>query len=130
MAQHPILGLGVGGWSIYYYNEDVLHYPHDFVLEVGAEQGAVGLTILISLVVMLFRSALRLLRWDPSLAFMFPVFVFFLSYHLTTGTVEARELWFVCGLVAATSRLSMQARPGDPAQPDVSNYKLAEARQS
>jgi hypothetical protein len=128
IAQHPILGLGVGGWSIYYYNEDVLHYPHDFVLEVGAEQGAVGLIILISLVVMLFCSALKLLRRDPSLAFVFPVFVFFLSYHLTTGTVESRELWFVCGLVAAASRLSMQTRSGDPAQADVSHYKMAEAR--
>jgi len=128
LVQHPILGLGVGGWSIYYYNEDVLHYPHDFVLEVGAEQGAVGLIILMSLVAMLLRSALKLLRGDPSFAFVFPVLVFFLSYHLTTGTVESRELWFVCGLVAAASRLSTQARLGDHAQADVSKYKLAEAR--
>lgn len=128
MVQHPILGLGVGGWSIYYYDEDVLHYPHDFVLEVGAEQGAVGLIILMSLVLMLLRSALKLLRSDPSLAFVFPVLVFFLSYHLTTGTVESRGLWFVCGLVAAASRLSTQARLGDHAQDDVSKHQLAEAR--
>jgi O-antigen ligase len=116
LVEHPIIGLGVGGWSIYYYDEDVLHYPHDFVLEVGAEQGAVGLIILILLLAMLFRSALRLLQSDPYLGFVFPLLIFTLSYHLTTGTVESRELWFICGLVAAASRLSTHARLGDHAQ--------------
>jgi O-antigen ligase len=116
LVEHPIIGLGVGGWSIYYYDEDVLHYPHDFVLEVGAEQGVVGLIILILLLAMLFRSALRLLQSDPYLGFVFPLLIFTLSYHLTTGTVESRELWFICGLVAAASRLSTHARLGDHAQ--------------
>ncbi len=105
--QHPILGLGVGGWSISYYNQDVLHYPHNFLLEVGAEQGLAGLIPLIALLVLLFRSSLRALRADGELSFTFPTLVFCIAYNLMTGNVESRQFWFVCGLTAAAARISL-----------------------
>jgi O-antigen ligase len=114
--QHPIIGLGVGGWSIFYNNEDTAYYPHSFVLEVGAEQGAVGLSILISLLAVLLRSALKLLHGDPYFAFVFPALLFFVSFHMVTSTVESRELWFICGLVAAASRISAHPHPPDHVQ--------------
>jgi O-antigen ligase len=98
--------MGVGGWSIFYSGEDVLYYPHNFLLEVGAEQGAIGLIPLIALLVLLFRSAFKALRSDPELAFAFPTLVFCISYQLTSGGVESRQLWFICGLSAATARLA------------------------
>ena len=115
LAHHPGFGLGVGGWSIFYYDQDVLHYPHNMVLEVAAEQGTVGVAILVALLSILFRAGLRLLRYDRNLGFVFPVLVFSLCYHFTTGTVESRELWFVCGLVAAASRLRLSTDLQDPA---------------
>ena len=106
LEQHPIIGLGVGGWSIFYYGEDDLHYPHNFLLEVGAEQGAIGLIPLIALLVMLLRSAFKALHSAPELAFAFPTLVFCISYQLMTGGVESRQLWFICGLSAATARIA------------------------
>ena len=107
MAQYPIAGVGVGGWSIFYDNADTPHFPHNFVLEVGAEQGLIGLTILLTLLVLLFRGTLRLLRSDRGLAFVFPVFVFCVVLNLITGDIESRPLWFCCGLAAAASRFCL-----------------------
>jgi O-antigen ligase len=114
LAQHPFLGLGVGGWSIYYYNEDVLYYPHNMLLEVAAEQGIIGLSIVLLIFVILFREGLKLLRSEPYVyGFVFPALVFSLCYHFTTGTVESRSLWFTCGLVAAASRMRIDRQLSD-----------------
>jgi len=99
----PDHSLGVGGWSIFYYNEDVLRYPHDFLLEVGAEQGAIGLIPLIALLVLLLRSALRVLRSDHGACVLhFDVGVLYLLSSVT-GTVESRQLWFICGIDRSNS---------------------------
>ena len=108
LAQHPLFGLGAGGWSIYYYRQDLLHYPHNMVLEVAAEQGIAGLTFLLGSFVMLSRAAFRTFRSNSEYGFVLPMLVFSLCYHFTTGTVESRELWFVCGFVAAAARLRRQ----------------------
>src|SRR5207245_7164537 len=57
IPDHPILGWGVSGWSMYYFHTDdrrVLHYPHTLVLEVAVEQGIVGLVALLNLLVTAF----------------------------------------------------------------------------
>jgi O-antigen ligase len=130
LLQHPIIGLGVGGWSIFYYNEDILRYPHNFLLEVGAEQGVIGLIPLIALLVLLLRSALKVLHSDHELAFAFPTLVFCISYHLMTGTVESRQLWFICGLNAATARIAQTSRLMTYAQSRVANLNRQETRRS
>jgi O-antigen ligase len=107
MAEHPIGGVGSGGWSIFYDNADSPRFPHNFVLEVGAEQGLIGLSVLLALLALLFRRALRLFRSNPYWAFVFPVFVFCVVLNLITGDIESRPLWFCCGLVAAASRFSL-----------------------
>jgi O-antigen ligase len=109
MSQHPVIGVGAGGWSIFYSKQDSPRYPHNFVLEVGAEQGLIGLTILLALLALLFRDALRALRSGPAFAFIFPVFVCCVLLNLMTGAIESRTLWFCCGLAAAGSRLSLEA---------------------
>lgn len=42
IEQRPLLGLGVGGWSVYYFGKDVRAYPHDLLLEISTEEGLVG----------------------------------------------------------------------------------------
>jgi O-antigen ligase len=129
LLQHPIIGLGVGGWSIFYYNEDVLHYPHNFLLEVGSEQGAIGLIPLIALLVLLLRSALKVLHSDDhELAFTFPTLLFCISYHLMTGTVESRQLWFICGLSAATARIAQTSGLVAYAQSRGANLRVVSRR--
>lgn len=130
LLQHPIIGLGVGGWSISHYGEDVLHYPHNFLLEVGAEQGAIGLILLISLLVLLLRSTLKVLHSDDEFAFAFPTLLYCISYHLMTGTVESRQFWFICGLSAATARIAQTTGLVTHAQNRAVNTRVLSRRAS
>jgi O-antigen ligase len=44
-TSNPVWGVGTGGFSAYHF----LPYPHNMVLEIAAEQGLIGLTILTAL---------------------------------------------------------------------------------
>lgn len=65
LLDHPLVGVGAGNYSVYY-NEyadevgsvareyvdpDVLHFPHNLYLEVGAETGLVGLAVFAAILV-------------------------------------------------------------------------------
>jgi O-antigen ligase len=43
IPQRPLQGLGVGGWSVYYFGKDERAYPHDLLLELGTEEGLIGI---------------------------------------------------------------------------------------
>lgn len=55
-AHHPLFGIGTGS---FFAVDGVEHYPHNLLLEVAAELGAVGLLLLLAF---LFASVLRLGR--------------------------------------------------------------------
>jgi O-antigen ligase len=103
-AQHPIFGLGLDRWGTFYSVEGVPAFPHNFVLEVAAEQGLVGLAVLAALLASLFRAALRMSP-HPVFAFLYPILAFHVIYNLITGNVENRDLWFWFGMVVAASRM-------------------------
>jgi O-antigen ligase len=104
-SEHPILGLGLAGWSSYYSVAGSPKFPHNFILEVAAEQGFVGLTVLTALLVVLLRSSRRLTQ-QPDLAFVFPVILYWIIVNSFTGELENRDLWFWFGMVAAACRLA------------------------
>jgi O-antigen ligase len=103
-AQYPIFGLGLDRWGTFYSVEGVPAFPHNFVLEVAAEQGLVGLAVLAALLVSLFRAALRMAPY-PAFAFLYPMLTFHVIYNLITGNLENRDLWFWFGMVVAASRM-------------------------
>ena len=114
-AQHPLTGLGLGGWSVFYSGhgipaEGMPKYPHNFLLEVAAEQGLPGLALLITLLASLFYSSLKMAK-SPEFAFLFPVLTFLVLYNAFTGTVEDRALWFWFGMVVAASRMVHNSQP-------------------
>jgi O-antigen ligase len=113
--QHPLTGLGLGGWSVFYSGqgipgEGMPKYPHNFLLEVAAEQGLPGLAVLITLLASLFYSSLKMAK-SPEFAFLFPVLTFQVLYNSFTGTVEDRALWFWFGMVVAVSRMFRNSQP-------------------
>jgi len=59
-----IVGLGIGGFQMYYNGFDALRgdYPHNIFLEVGSELGLVGLMCLLLLVFYTFKTAFNELR--------------------------------------------------------------------
>jgi O-antigen ligase len=117
LSHHPLTGLGLGGWSVFYSGqaipgEAMPKYPHNFVLEVASEQGLPGLAVLIALLASLFYSSWKMASF-PEFRFFFPVLTFYVLYNAFTGTVEDRSLWFWFGMVVAASRMvrSLQLRP-------------------
>jgi O-antigen ligase len=114
-VQHPLTGLGLGGWSVFYSGhgipgEGMPKYPHNFLLEVASEQGLPGLALMIALIVGLFHSSLKM-RKSPQFAFLFPVLTFQVLYNAFTGTIEDRALWFWFGMIVAASRLVRNSQP-------------------
>lgn len=113
--QHPLTGLGLGGWSVFYSGqgipgEGMPKYPHNFLLEVASEQGLPGLVLLVTLLASLFYSTLKMAK-SPELAFLFPVLTFQVLYNAFTGTVEDRALWFWFGMIVAASRMVRNSQP-------------------
>lgn len=111
----PLTGLGLGGWSVFYSGqgipgEGMPKHPHNFLLEVAAEQGLPGLALLITLLASLFYSSLKMAK-SPELAFLFPVLTFQVLHNSFTGTVEDRALWFWFGMVVAASRMFHNSQP-------------------
>ncbi len=102
----PLLGWGVGGWSVYYYGEDKVGYPHNFVLELAVEQGMLGLSALILLAVGAAQALRKIyLARAHELIFILPVLAFCWVYNLVTGDLENRVLWFWFGVAFTCARL-------------------------
>jgi O-antigen ligase len=108
VAQHPVTGLGLGGWSVFYSGQiegqKLWTYPHDLLLEVASEQGLPGLAVLLGLLASLFYSAWKVSKY-PQFAFLLPVLIFEVLNRVFTGSVEDRRLWFWFGVVVALSRM-------------------------
>jgi O-antigen ligase len=105
----PLLGWGAGGWSTlwHYSDERVLKYPHNFVLEIAAEQGLVGLAALALLLLAMLGACAKVLRGRGTrFVFIVPVVALSLMGNAVTGQVEARDMWFWCGTLFALARMS------------------------
>ena len=108
----PLLGWGAGGWSTLWHFDDerVLKYPHDFVLEIAAEQGVAGLTLLAVVLLIIARRSRAILD-DPQHRFTFivPVLALCSLGNAVTGQVDDRAMWFFCGTLFALSRIVDQS---------------------
>ena len=105
----PLLGWGAGGWSTlwHYSDERVLKYPHNFVLEIAAEQGLAGLAALALLLLAMLGACAKVLReGENRFVFILPVVALSLIGNAVTGQVEARDLWFWCGTLFALARMA------------------------
>jgi O-antigen ligase len=107
----PLLGWGAGGWSTLWHLDDerVVRYPHDFVLEIAAEQGLAGLAALSLLLLAMVRASMKIVT-DPAGRFVFivPVVALTLLGNAVTGQVDDRGMWFVCGTLFAVARIVEQ----------------------
>jgi O-antigen ligase len=116
---HPLLGIGTGGFAQL---EPIEKYPHNIVLEVGAELGMVGLVLLVAIIV----SALVYLARAWSLGEeQERTHVALASALLAMAVVDANfsgditsnsRIWFFAGLATgiawrATARREEQAVP-------------------
>lgn len=57
-AKSPIWGLGTGGFSMSSTGVDTMSYPHNIILELGAENGLPGVLIFVTIIVLVFSYGL------------------------------------------------------------------------
>lgn len=112
IPQHFLCGLGIGGWSTYYWNQDDRHYPHNLFLETAVEEGILGLGTLLVLLGAIF---ITLKRNASAISNRFPVVLPMLVYLITvtmfSGDIDDnRFLWFWCGAVLALTEVAIRSR--------------------
>ena len=59
IKEHPVFGVGFGGYRSYNNFSEVVRYPHDIFVEMAVEGGVVGLLVLCALFVVIFKSVYR-----------------------------------------------------------------------
>lgn len=109
---HPVLGMGVGGWGVFYYGRDSKNYPHNLFLLVGVEEGLVGLIALITFLGIVGIALKRIVRQtgDRHVA-LFALVLFCVSVSMFSGDLDTnRLLWLWCGMSLAFARM-LQLQP-------------------
>lgn len=108
MAKNPVAGWGVGGWSSYYWHRDDWQYPHNVFLEVGFEQGLLGLAAFCAFLAVAFKAAKK--TFDEAsgrFAFLLPVLAYSVLLILSSGDIDdCRFLWFWPAAAFAALRLA------------------------
>ena len=106
IADHPVLGKGVGSWAVFYYGNDSRNYPHNLLLEIAFEEGLVGLGAFFVLLFLVGTSTVWLLRASKS---QFLALGLMVLYCVTTGLFSGdlddnRVLWIWVGMTLAICR--------------------------
>jgi O-antigen ligase len=115
--QRPLMGWGVGGWSMVYWHIDDRQYPHNLFLEVLVEQGLAGLGILLFFLAIVLRN-LRA-TWAVTtrrFPWLLPCGIYLLGISMVSGDLDDdRFVWFWCGLMldacALAHRISGELAP-------------------
>lgn len=117
MSEYPLAGLGVGGWSVYYYGRDRIDDPHNLFLQVGAEEGLVGLLALFALLATAFSASRMILRKAGDRFLVLPALLLFvLSTSMFSGNIDDdRLLWIWCGMTFAVCRMVREKEPREDA---------------
>lgn len=126
IPQHILRGWGIGGWSMFYWNQDDRHYPHNLFLETAVEEGLLGLAVLMvllgSIYLTLKRNADVVSHRFPVL---FPMLIYLLTVTMFSGDIDDnRFLWFWCGAVLAVIEVALRTRMAsvpatEPPEPEV-----------
>jgi O-antigen ligase len=118
--QKPLLGWGVGGWSMAYWQRDFIQYPHNLFCEVLTEQGLLGIGSLLYFLCAVFRQ----MRTDRTeIAQMFPVLmpglIYLLGLSMFSGSIDDnRFVWFWCGLCLCGCELSLRMKDSQKPEKD------------
>jgi O-antigen ligase len=111
--EHPVFGIGVGGLSTFGIGR-FLVYPHNMLLEIGAELGLLGLGLfglLLLAVLLKLLSACAAIRRIPRADLTVPLIVlalllFSLANAMVSGDLnDGRMLWLMFGVTLAVVAL-------------------------
>lgn len=119
IPERPILGLGVGGWAVYYHGRDDREYPHNLFLLVAVEQGLLGIIALLAFLVTTSSALRRIIKaTGQHFIVLFALVLFSLTVSMFSGDLDTnRLLWFWCGMTFTFSRLVRLSAAGSFAAP-------------
>lgn len=114
--QHPVLGWGIGSWSMIFWQQDIRQYPHNLFFEVLVEQGLAGLAALLLFLATVFKHLrASLAETAARFPFLLPCAVYLLSISMFSGDLDDdRFVWFWCGATlmgCALARSEMGVSP-------------------
>ncbi|HLV94073.1 MAG TPA: O-antigen ligase family protein [Candidatus Acidoferrales bacterium] len=103
IEQRPLLGLGVGGWSVYYFGKDERAYPHDLPLEIATEEGLLGLFGFALFISAVYRASRELTRLtDTHFIVLSGLLLFTLMATMFSGDLDDdRVIWLWSGMTLA-----------------------------
>jgi O-antigen ligase len=103
IPQRPLQGIGVGGWSVYYYGIDARRYPHNLFLEISVEEGLIGVLGFCIFLWAIWRANREL--WEITgvhFAVLSGLLIFALTSSMFSGDLDDdRLLWLWSGMVLA-----------------------------
>ena len=107
IPDHPLLGSGIGSWSTFYFGNDQRNYPHNLFLEIAFEQGLLGLTAFLALLILVELSISRMLSASHSYFLVLGLLVFYcLAVSLFSGDLDDnRVLWLWIGVTLTVCRI-------------------------
>lgn len=104
IEQRPLVGLGVGGWSVYYFGKDERAYPHDLLLEISTEEGMIGVIAFMIFLAAIYRASKDLSNLTGAhFAVLSGLLLFTLIATMFSGDLDDdRVLWLWSGMTLAT----------------------------
>jgi O-antigen ligase len=112
-AERPILGWGIGSFSVYATGRDTREYPHNLVLQVGMEQGVVGLAALAAFSIAVVRALKKINSASRGeWAFFVWVALYLLCVSMFSGDLDdQRPMLLWCGMSFASWRILKRRLP-------------------
>lgn len=121
-----VLGTGIGSYPVLAGFGDVREYPHNLLLEVGAETGVIGVALLVLLLGFGLRSlgGWRTLRQDPLRVIILALVIYWLVVAQISGDLVDNRALLVCtalcvvgaALPGTASRLQRSVTPPRPSK--------------
>jgi O-antigen ligase len=112
IPQHPVLGNGVGSWSVFYFGNDARAYPHNLALEIAFEEGLLGLAAFVVFFLAVGVASYNTYVVSGRYFTIFGVIVLYsLMVSMFSGDLDDnRLLWLWAGVALAACRNAYLAR--------------------
>lgn len=129
-ARSPIWGSGVGQFSVAVTGEDVRLYPHNIILELGAELGLIGVLIFAMMIGVAFAKPVVTLGAQRGLArtatrYLLVVCCFALLNAMLSGDINDNRMLFTSvALLASVHRFQR----GEPENPLINNIRRSQTK--
>lgn len=99
IREHPVLGVGIGGYGEYAFEDDSNYYPHNLILEILVESGIVGLLFSLGFILSTVVRARLMINQPEHRIFVLITVFYLINYLKSGGLIGARDLFMMIGFL-------------------------------